>query len=140
MEETKVEKSWMERLHEEIMLANPEAFPPKQPVRKEDQVQGVCTDFMKRVWSLSRFLDREVKQAQLELEFAPEKDQALVARIDELQDKSKILLAIFWVEGQDAFGMWGHGKTIGVREGWKFVWRESKEPEIFKVLRELGED
>lgn len=132
-EETK--KNFMERLHDEIMLADPEAFPPKDPVRKTDDVMGECTDYMRRVWSLARFLEREMKQAKIELEYSTEKDPKLIARIDELHDKSKMLQCMVWVEGQEVFKMWGHEKGLGVRVGWKFVEFDREEPEIIKTLK-----
>jgi hypothetical protein len=127
-------KNWLQRLLEEIESFDPEMFPPTNEAEEGERVLGICPEFMKKIFCLARLCEREAKQTKLDAEFSSE-SEGMRAHYEEMHDKYKFLMALFWMVGQTHFHSWGLQETLGVRKGWEFVVSKDKPPDITKILR-----
>jgi hypothetical protein len=134
--------NWVHKLMEEVEGFDGEMFPPSEPVAKNEKVVGICSDYMRKLYSLARYHHRECKQAALEIEFSSKKEEhaPFEAKLDQAHDKNEILMQMFWASGQELFGCWGIDGKVGVRKDWQFVIapKDDDKASLLKFLKGLS--
>jgi len=131
-----MQPGWVQGLLEQIRCTDAE-YPPPNAVKRGEKEIGICTPYMKQLFSLARFYDRESNQLDINLEQAKldasgQDEQDSEAQLEqamadhrtkhaEMIGKYNLLMALFWGQVRGHFNMWGQEATIGVRKGWKIV-------------------
>jgi len=98
-----------------------EFMEPPVEIEPNDRLVGDMSDMDKRLWTLSKALERSSNQYQLDAKYAfKEQRDELVAKARELGAKSNILIGLMWTSIRDELELWGE-RNIGVRAGFKIV-------------------
>ena len=129
--------TWLKLLPLELQGITDIMEPPGD-VGENDNVVGVMSDDLKRLYTLWRMCTKESEQARLNYRYSPnpeDKHKAL-----EYKSKAEALQHIFWTCVNEEFDLW-HRYSTGVRKGWQVCWSEESddEPHLPDFLRRLME-
>jgi hypothetical protein len=114
--------SWTERLLEEVNAFDENLYTPPGEVARGERVIGECSVFARKVFSLSRHYQRELKLLSVNKEFAGEDGLAEIQQMLIYSSTYEALRAILWAEIRDSNKLWDTKLTsIGIRKGWKVV-------------------
>lgn len=125
----------------EVARTDGEAFAPREDVHEGETVVGEATPFMRKLYSLSEFFEREARQAALDHRYSsreesPCSEMEIIGTT--LQAKGEALMAIFWLCARGESKQWAN--HIGVRKDWKLVTYEEnpRETMLKKLFAGLG--
>ncbi len=109
---------------------------PHGELERTDNVVGVMSDDLKRLYTL--WIDTQMASEQLVLEakfaFKQNERDSSFTRAFELRTKTEVLEKIFWVSLRDEFGLWDK-PGVGIRANYQVVWFDSPQPKsIFDML------
>ena len=111
---------------------------PSAEVGKNDNVVGVMSDDLKRLYTLWMVCTREAEQAKLNYRFSDDLRDQCKSR--EYKFKADALRHIFWTCLNEEFNLW-HKSMTSVRKGWQVCWSDvSDEPNLSDFFRKLMED
>lgn len=112
---------WIKLLPLEIQEVT-ELLSPQHSVDTTDTVIGSLPEELIQLFSLWTATAKESDRALIDLRYSPG-DDALLARYDELSDKSKALQALFWIGVKEHFNLWGMAgkKALGIRQNYQIV-------------------
>lgn len=111
---------------------------PTREIDKDDHKVGRASPEVRKLYSLGMQWDRAAHEAALAARYISDKtmQQQTLSRSVELNEKSEILMNIFWASLKDAFGLWDK-PSVGIRRNWEVVWSESEVPPILGILGDL---
>ena len=134
-----MEKIWIEFLPKELDEIK-EFIDPPMEVESDDIVVGDATDEMKRLYTLSCKYEEIFTRMAVEARYAKNENEQIKARkkMTEANQKRETLLEIFWICIKDYFELWGKN-SVGIRKGYKIIWRSRKKIGP-KALLEFLED
>ena len=102
----------------EINNADPDAFPPTDPVQDSEKVIAKIDDvFIRRLYSLFSFYRRESLHALVDLRYSATLEDSTSGR---LSNKADTLRELFWWMVHETYSHHPN-YTIGVRSGWVLV-------------------
>lgn len=118
--------TWFDLIEaERNALSLEELLKPAGEVGESDHVVGNIADDipLQRLFTLGMRLAEAAERAGLDArwETDPARQEELLARANELGEKGRHVLGIFWIGVKDSFGLWTQ-PSVGIREGWQVVW------------------
>lgn len=129
--------TWLKLLPIEIKEVSEYLLPPSPVDTSKDTVIGSLPDELIKLYSLWTATSKECDRTLVDLRYSRD-DEALIARCDELSDKTKALESLFWIGVKEHFNLWGTGfkNTIGIRQEYQIVQfsREDNMPPFLKGL------
>ena len=134
-----MEKIWIEFLPKELDEIK-EFIDPTVEIESNDIVVGDATNEMKRLYTLSRKYEEIFTRMAVEARYAKNENEQIKAikKATEANQKRETLLEIFWICIKDYFELWGKN-SVGIRKGYKIIWRSRKKIGP-KALLEFLED
>jgi|SRR3989344_2526532 len=134
-----MEKIWIESLPKELDEIK-EFIDPTVEIESNDIVVGDATNEMKRLYTLSRKYEEIFTRMAVEARYAKNENEQIKAikKATEANQKRETLLEIFWICIKDYFELWGKN-SVGIRKGYKIIWRSRKKIGP-KALLEFLED
>jgi hypothetical protein len=133
--------AFLARVLREVGDFDESLFPPNEPVHQGERVIGIAPSFCRKLFAYARYCHREAKQIQLDIQFTTRSARTTesAARLEEMSDTHRLLMALFWACTQDEFRQWGAGEALGVREDWSIVTCASERAHpIQRLLENLG--
>ena len=119
---------WVESLMEEIQSFDGSLFPPTEPMSTDDseKIVGECPEDLRRFYSYMRYCQREMKQAQLEQEFAANDSErsGLQSRIFDMRSRASFCSLVLWSCINEMFGEWASVGHFAMRAEWKITFRD----------------
>ena len=112
--------TWLKLLPLELQEITDFIEPPQKVVRGDNLV-GVMSDDLKKLYTLWMLVDKEAEQSKLNYRFThkPEDEHKAL----EYGAKTEALRCLFWVCLKEEFDLWS--KSIsGIREGWQVCWTD----------------
>ena len=127
--------TWLKLLPLELQEITDFMEPPAE-IKKNDNVVGVMSDDLKKLYTLWMMCTREAEQAKLNHRFSHSLEDEHKAV--EYKAKAEALRHIFWTCLNEEFDLWNK-YTSGIRKGWQVCWSEESddEPHIPDFLRRL---
>lgn len=98
---------------------------PGMALEGTDHIIGDMSDTLKKLWTLWKQV--QYSAAELGIKLQCGEQDISQAKICEMEAKSEVLRALFWIAVADEFDVWDKGH-LGVRQGYKVVWSD-KPPE-----------
>ena len=130
--------TWLKLLPLELQEITDFMDPP-QKLCEGDNIVGVMSDDLKRLYTLWMLIDKEAEQAKLDYRFSHKLEDEY--RALEYTSKSQALRCIFWVCLDEEFNLWSKDIS-GIRKGWQVCWTDKsnyKSP-FTDLFRGLFED
>jgi len=107
-------------------------YEPDAELEPDDQVVGELSEDSLRLYTMWRQTEKSCAEKLIVVKYGRLSDDQcsqLRAQAVELQEKTRILSSIFWLEVKEEHELWDKS-NIGVRKGRKVVWFEGKGPHI----------
>jgi len=147
VESKTVDRKFYEAMLDEIDQMDSSAFPPHTDADEEEaKVIGVCPEYLRKVWALHRFYEREYRRGKTELAFEST-DAKRRAAIPLVMNRMKgdILEKLFWYGMNCTFNTDADtflDYIMGMRAEWQVVLTKRKPtPDMPPFLRKyLGTD
>lgn len=137
--------SWFDLLKVEMDTLSPEELlKPDTEVEMNDHIVGdAATDTeLQQLYAVGIKLMEAAERAVLDAKWTKgdkAKQEELLAKANELHEKGKLVIDLFWVSIKDSFRLWDKS-AVGVREGWQVVWSD-QDTSLPPFLRQLfGDD
>ena len=127
--------TWLKLLPLEIQDVK-DLLEPTEEVKQGENVVGVVTSELRKIWTLSKSLGKSAELLEVEMKYAKASTQEH-GKMVELRAKARGLETIFWIGVMDELQLWGHSESCALRVDWQVV--EFKQPEFpfpFKILGE----
>jgi hypothetical protein len=147
-ETTKIapQRKWLQELLGEIDTFDCSLFSPVGEKEEGEIEIGVCPTDLRPIYSLARHYKRESERIKVEAKFLSKSSitKDMLATLEQVQDKGKILMAMFWGSVQEHFRLWGVQGALGIREDWVITQTPPSEsnsnlpPHLAKLLKQLG--
>jgi len=130
--------TWLKLLPLELQEITDFMEPPME-VEQNDNIVGVMSDDLKRLYTLWRVCTRGFEQAKLDYRFSNNNKDLVKGQ--EYKFKAEALQRIFWTCVNEEFNLWDKPET-GVRKGWQVCWSDesSGEPHFPEFFRRLFGD
>ena len=120
--------NWLMLIPMELSMVEQLLDPPGE-VKSSDHQVGEMDNELKKLYTLWQQLEKSTYQTMLDARYkqlTPEEE----AKINEMQQKTSVLRATFWIVVKDTFQLWGK-ESIGVRHGFMVVWSDSQSGHSF---------
>ena len=93
---------------------------PTDDVKEGENVIGVISDDLRRLWTMYRSMDRAAKMLSVECQFRKASDEDR-GKVSELVNKARVLYLLFWIGVQDELELWSHRDQCDIRSEWRVV-------------------
>lgn len=129
--EEKTGTTWFDLLQSELELIGEEdLIDPGEPIGNQEEIIGEMTLKQKKLYTLVEKMSKELDELVVEAKYAPyEKRDNYIVQIEELREKLKVLVDLFYISIKDHFDLWEKMPKwaeknvigIGLRTGFKVV-------------------
>jgi hypothetical protein len=120
--------TWIKLLPLELdSIKDSDIIEPDWEVQSGDCIVGEMSYTMKRLFTLSRILEKEADQLMLTRKYCANKEMKLEleAKINQYRTKAEFVKLAAWISVKDELGLWH--KNVGVRFGFKVVTFEAQD-------------
>jgi len=130
---------WLDTLLEEVKGFDGNLFPPTEKMLEEEKIIGICPETLRSFYSYMRYCQREMKQAQLEQEFAAEQCEkdALQGKFFDMRARANVCNVILWSCVNQLFGQWENVGHFTLRAEWKLTYHECEHQGPQDLLRRI---
>lgn len=97
-------------------------FPPPAQMKEGERVLAVASPWTRKLFSLMRHYNRELKRLKVEIEFDSSPAGSIDCRLCEMKYKYDVLYELLWAVARAEAGpeAW-HLESVGLRQDWKIV-------------------
>lgn len=121
----------------EVDACDDAAFAPQSEASGEDEFIGeIPAGWLRKVYALALYYNREFDRISADWKY-DRKNQEFASGASEAKDKHDVLIEIFWACAKDHFRLWGCGRCLGIRDGWKLVYTAHDGHEVSDFLKGL---
>ncbi len=134
--------TWLEKIQVQMAALSPEGFAePECEVGENEHVVGEASESLKRLFTVAQsYVDLKVQKLGDALKAIKNREESAKLR-DEANDigaEAKLLTKIFWQSVRDEYPELADKPEIGIRKGWKVLWKESSgEEELLDIFEQL---
>ncbi len=128
-EEKNICPTWLDTVKMEMEnMESSHLMEPPSEVDSHDHVVGEAEPELRKIYSLAMQWQKTAMELVVSARFTNDsvtREQRL-KRAEQLNQKSGVLMKVFWLSIRDAHDLWDKD-SVGIRKEWKVVWSESNE-------------
>jgi hypothetical protein len=130
MSEQQVADKFLDGLLAEIASFDGSLFGPVDEVEEGETVVGTATEWQRKLYALTRHINRELKHAKVDHEFdGCDLSTCSHGDLARLAYRKSVLNEILWAAFREEFSIWT-SPGVGIRKGWQVVtFQKQKKPQ-----------